>query len=110
MKTLTSKTTHNTHTFEIVETFPRGYEVWNIGRKNFNFECYIPLAKPKPTRYAFQKCIDVETLKAIKVTDEETALKILNLSSYGVVDKGQFERLNKYWVGMGKCLKNRREL
>ena len=93
MTTLTSKTTHNTHTFEIVETFPYGYEVWNIGRKNFDFECYLPLAKPEPTKDAFQKCIDAETLKAIKVTDEETALKILNISSYEVVDKRRFEEL-----------------
>jgi len=93
MKTLTSKTMHNTHTFEIVETFPAGYVVWNIGRKNFNFECYLPLAKPISTKYTFQKCIDAETLKAIKVTDEETALKILNLSSYEVVDKERFEEL-----------------
>ena len=93
MNTLISKTMHNTHTFEVVETFPYGYEVWNIGRRNFNFECYIPLAKPKPTKHAFQKCIDAETLKAIKVTDEETALKILNFSSYGVVDKKRFEEL-----------------
>lgn len=83
---------HNTHTFEIVETFPYGYNVWNIGRKNFDFECYLPLAKPEH-RYPFQKCIDAETLKAIKVTDEETALKILNLSSCGVIDKRRFEEL-----------------
>lgn len=93
METLTSKTMHNTHTFEVVETFPHGYNVWNIGRKNFGFECYIPLAKPKTTGYTFQRCIDPETLKAIKVKDEETALKILNLSSYGVVGKKRFEEL-----------------
>ena len=93
MTTLTSKTTHNTHTFEVVETFPHGYKVWNIGRRNFDFECYLPLAKPEPTKCTFQKCIDSETLKAIKVTDEETALKILNLSSYEVVDKSRFEEL-----------------
>ncbi len=84
---------HNTHTFEVVETFPHGYNVWNIGRKNFNFECYLPLAKPEPSKYPFQKCIDTETLKAIKVTDEETALKILDLSSYDVVDKERFKEL-----------------
>lgn len=95
MKTLTSKTMHNTHTFEVVETFPRGYEVWNIGRRNFDFECYIPLAKPQPTEHTFQKCIDPETLKAIKVVDEETALKILNFSSCGVVDKERFEELTR---------------
>lgn len=95
METLISKTMHNTHTFEVVETFPHGYNVWNIGRRNFNFECYIPLAKPKTTGYTLQKCIDAETLKAIKIKDEETALKILNLSSYEFVDKKRFEELTR---------------
>ena len=93
MKTLISKTMHNTHTFEVVETFPSGYKVWNIGRRNFNFECYIPLAKPQPTEHTFQKCIDPETLKAIKVADEETALKILDLASCEEIDKNRFEEL-----------------
>lgn len=93
MSTLISKTMHNTHTFEIVETFPHGYNVWNIGRRNFDFECYIPLAKPKATKYRFQNCIDPETLKAIKVKDEKTALKIFNLAHYGAIDKKRFEEL-----------------
>lgn len=95
MKTLTSKTLHNTDTFEIVETFPYGYNVWNIGRRNFDFECYLPLAKPIPSKYSFQRCIDAETLKAIKVKDEETALKILNIASYETVDKKRFEELTR---------------
>lgn len=95
METLISKTMNNIHTFEVVETFPHGYKVWNIGRRNFNFECYIPLAKPQTSRNSFQQCIDPETLKAIKVKDERTALKILNLSSFGVVDKKRFEELTR---------------
>lgn len=86
---------HNNHTFEIVETFPAGYVVWNIGRRNFNFGSYLPLAKPVATKYDFQKCIDPDTLKAIKVANEETALKILNLASREEIDKNRFEELIK---------------
>ena len=31
------------HEFEIVESFPEGAFVWNIGRQNFKHECYLPL-------------------------------------------------------------------
>lgn len=31
------------HTFEIVSEFPHGYIIWNIGRRNFPHEGYIPL-------------------------------------------------------------------
>ena len=35
-----------TDKFKIVDTFPHGYIVWPIGRENFPFPGYIPLAKP----------------------------------------------------------------
>ena len=35
-----------TDKFKIVDTFPLGYIVWPIGRENFPFPGYIPLAKP----------------------------------------------------------------
>lgn len=38
-----------THIYEQVTEFPYGYEVWNIGRKNFPHERCIPLAKPLAT-------------------------------------------------------------
>lgn len=93
MKVITSKTVHSSHTFEVVESFPAGYKVWNIGRHNFNFKSYIPLARPVQSKYAFEKAIDPDTLKAIKVANEDIALKILNIAARGEVDKNYFENI-----------------
>lgn len=54
-----------TDVFEIVNEFPGGYVVWNIGRHNFPYEGYIPLAKPTEVPYN----IDLRTLKALKLED-----------------------------------------
>lgn len=51
--------------FEIVDEYPHGYIVWPIGRRNFPFTGYVPLAKPTDEPYH----IDINTLKAIKVND-----------------------------------------
>ena len=95
MKTLVSKTMHNTHTFEVVEEFPAGYVVWNIGRHNFGFEGFLPLAKPVAGRFDFQRLIDPKTLKAIKVVNEDMALKIMKLSHYSDIDKKEFDKIIK---------------
>ena len=53
--------THEGHTYEIVDSIPAGYEIWNIGRHAP--EGYVPLCKPiRPDSYH----IDPDTLKAIK--------------------------------------------
>lgn len=57
--------------FEVVETFPRGYVVWNIGRRNFPFPGFIPLAKPSrenPYR------IDLGSLKALRCEHSDAIL------------------------------------
>lgn len=42
---LVSEHHYRTDRFEIVEEQPNGYDVWPIGRENFPFLGYIPLAK-----------------------------------------------------------------
>lgn len=37
--------------FEIVDEYPHGYIVWPIGRRNFPFTGYVPLAKPTDEPY-----------------------------------------------------------
>lgn len=66
--------------FEIVNEFPAGYQVWNIGRENFPFEGYIPLAKPDPNRRFY---IIRSNMKALKCASEEDALHILKRASRG---------------------------
>lgn len=66
--------------FEIVYEFPAGYRVWNIGRENFPFEGYIPLAKPDSNR---RFSIIQSNMKALKCASEEEALYILKRASRG---------------------------
>lgn len=80
-----------TDTFTIVDDFPVNYFVWAIGRANFPFEGYIPLAKAGALPYH----IDPDTLLALKVRDEETALKILRHASRHGVDFKKFQELTK---------------
>lgn len=75
--------------FEIVNEFPKGYYVWNIGRQNFPHECYVPLAKPLYDKYH----IDLSKLKAIKVKDEKTAIEIMSYSSRHGCDEEKFKEL-----------------
>ena len=80
-----------TDVYEIVSDFPKGYEVWPIGRQHFPHECYVPLARPIGNFH-----IDLTTLKAIRVKDEQTALAILREASlHGNVDEKKFNKLIK---------------
>ena len=62
--------------------------VWPIGRRNFPFTGYVPLAKPTDEPYH----IDINTLKAIKVNDN-VADHILNEASFRGVDKAKFHHI-----------------
>lgn len=68
-----------TDVFQIVDKFPEGYIIWNIGRHNFEHECYIPLAQrvsnnKKELEYYH---IKTDSLKALKVESEELALYLM---------------------------------
>lgn len=57
-----------THRFEIVEKIPKTYEVWNIGDNMISPE-YIPFA-----REIGHYCIDGDTLKTIKLSEEDVQI------------------------------------
>ena len=78
------------HEFEIIESFPEGAFVWNIGRENFKHECYIPLAF-LDTSYDEPYHVDVKRLKAIKVKSEKIALNIIEMAGEATVGKKEFE-------------------
>ena len=80
----------NGREFEIVESFPEGAFVWNIGRRHFPYECYLPLAF-LDTNYPDLICVDVKRLKAIKVKSEEIALNIIEMAGEATVGKKEFE-------------------
>lgn len=81
---------HNGDTFEVVNEFPMGYEIWNIGRHNFPFECYVPLARPLAENRYY---IDRTSLKAIKVNDEKTALAILKAAGRRTINEKKFYKI-----------------
>ena len=77
-------------TFKVVQEFPINYVIWNIGRENFPFEGYIPLAKLIDNYY-----VDLKSLKALKVRDEKTALMLLKQAGRKKVNFNRFNELMK---------------
>lgn len=75
-----------TDVFEIVDKFPNGYVVWPIGRANFPYEGFIPLARPTDVPYH----IDMNSLKALRV-DEPIASDILKEVHYREVNSMTFD-------------------
>ena len=62
-----------TDKFKIVDTFPLGYIVWPIGRENFPFPGYIPLAKPhREKKYH----IDLNSLAALRCEKSDAILRL----------------------------------
>lgn len=72
MKTITD----GKHTFEIVESVPLGYEIWNIGKNML--DGYLPLCRLKAVQ-AIEggQAIETDTLKAIKVEDAQIILRAI---------------------------------
>lgn len=71
------------HTFIKVDEWPSGYSVWPIGRENFQFEGWLPLCKDGKNEYEWQRNIDTNSLKAIKVKSEDVALRCLDAAIKG---------------------------
>ena len=65
--------------FETTNEFPDGYEIWAIGRRNFEHKGYVPLCEVDEN-YNVKR----DTLKALKVKDEAFALALL----YEAVKRG----------------------
>lgn len=73
MNTITHTVLNTTHTFEIVDFVPLGYQIWNIG-KNAP-DGYLPLCRVKGNQ-PFDGGMEIEsdTLKAIKIEGAQTIL------------------------------------
>ena len=62
------------HVFEIVDSVPRGYFIWNIG-KNMP-DGYLPLCRLKEVQeFEGGRSIEPETLKAIRIPEAQIILK-----------------------------------
>lgn len=71
--------------FEVVETFPAGYVVWNIGRHNFPFPGFIPLARAVRGN---PDAIDIGSLKALRCARSDAVLRAAN---YERITKAVYE-------------------
>ena len=68
------KIEHRGHTYEIVNSIPRGYEIWNIG--SHAPEGYLPLCRLKANQpVKGSKEIEPDTLKIIKCNDTQLIFK-----------------------------------
>lgn len=65
---------HKDHYFELVESVPKGFQIWRIG--HYMLDGYLPLVEDHPSGYG----INTETMKAIKI---EQAQDILSAMYYG---------------------------
>lgn len=81
------------HEFEVTDTWPvGGYEVWAIGRRNFPYIGFLPLARET----AVPHHIDPTTLKALRVGNERLCLRALKEAvMHGGVDEARLEELRK---------------
>lgn len=77
--------THHGDTFEVVETYPIGYEIWNIHM----LEGYVPFCRPLPKQpFDGARQIDVSSLRAMK---SEGASIIMEAANSGCTTVKQME-------------------
>lgn len=94
------------HTFELVDSVPRGYMIWSIGKNMI--DGYLPLCRLKrPSEQPFEggRAIEPDTLKAIKVDGAQT---ILAAVGYGPDDIPSMERYVKRYGKSEKPVTRRR--
>lgn len=93
-KFLVNETSHSGRNdrFEIVDEYPYGYKVWNIGRHNFPFECMIPMCMTG--REGNPYWVSINNLKALKVENEDFAKFILHKAGYHTIDEKMFNKLH----------------
>ena len=65
--------TNGKHKFEVVDSVPPGYHIWNIGKNMI--DGYLPLCRLKHPQ-PFEGCMEIETetLKAIKIDEAQIIL------------------------------------
>lgn len=81
--------THKNHTYEIVDSIPYGYEIWNIG--HHAPPGYLPLCKPiEPGSYT----IDPNTLKAIKFDGAEIILDAIGTGPSNVKEMEHYIKMH----------------
>ena len=80
--------------FEVVDTFPVGYEVWNIGTHNMPAG-YLPLCKPKWSQSlgGFYE-VEADTLKAMRTDHAAEILKAVSCGAFTAAEMQDFLKKN----------------
>lgn len=65
--------------FVVVDKFPLGYKIWNIGDNMV--DGYLPLARVDANYH-----VDVDSLKAMKVDSDEDLQALRHMAHYGIND------------------------
>ncbi len=86
----TSTLCEKTDVFEIVEKIPANFFVWNIG-ENMGTHEYIPVCEDLHPENKEDYCINLATLKAVKVTPNEWA-KLNTAASWGIGNLAQAKK------------------
>lgn len=73
---------------DVRNEFPDGYEIWAIGRRNFEHKGYVPLCEVDEN-YNVKR----DTLKALKVKDEAFALALLYEAVKRGVNKKKYNKM-----------------
>ena len=76
------------HTYEIVESVPKGYEIWNIGK--YMAEGYLPLCRV----IEGTNNVEADTLKAIECPGAQTILAAIGYGPKTVSEMEAF--IKKY--------------
>lgn len=85
---------HNGNIFEIVDSVPLGYMIWNIGKNMV--DGYLPLCRPSREQpFPGGRNIETETLKAIKV---DGAQDVLAAIGFGPETVEEMERYVKRYA------------
>ena len=89
----TSNLSERTDVFEIVEKIPQGFFVWAIG-ENMGTHEYIPVCQDQHPEDKTNFEINLATLKAVKVTQDEWK-KINKAAAWGIGNLAQAEKALK---------------
>ena len=108
MKTIT----HNSREFELVDSVPHGYEVWNIGKNMI--DGYLPLCRITAVQpFPGGRSIETHTLKAIKTDSAQIILAAMSIGPKTVKEMERYieKHPNKWGVDrMEKALPYMRQI
>lgn len=98
------KITDGRHEFELVDSVPYGYIVWNIGRNMI--DGYLPLCRLNSQQpFPGGRSIEVDTLKAIKTDAAQIILAAMGIGPHTVKEMEEYieKHPNRYGVDKMKA-------